>query len=425
MTKFNDTLKAWRRKIGEKIPLLQPLLYACSFKEVGDKPIQTLDGSVQQMTLCVNTQTLEVMVNPAFTATQTEQDNLFALSHEMLHVLLRHGPRRATQMAKEGEKKFDAEKWQYCEEEACNETAVALSGWPAPKGCVQPGSKTFNMSVEQKYAYYKAHPQDFPRKKCVTKCYICLGKGDGNSAANEKARQEIEKIIKEGGAVELVVDQSLRSGLKQLAKDKANGKLAGDMPGELIELASAYEPLKAPLNWREKLSRFLTSMDASCKEFDPRTLYRRSLAQRGMMYPNLSSHPIVNRFGLLIDNSGSVDDSQFAEFVGAVQDCADKLGFTEAIVYHFTTVVMKKERYFNMRELQKLRRVACGGTDMMDADIKAKEDRCQFAICLTDGYLNWPAAFSLPTLIVLTENGTLPPETTGNMLGCFVLGDAK
>jgi len=139
-----------------------------------------------------------------------------------------------------------------------------------------------------------------------------------------------------------------------------------------------------------------------------------------MVVPNLSSQPVCKRGGISLDNSGSVDDALFEVFLGALASVGDKLGFQEFMIYHFTSEVMKRERLTNIRQLKKVKREACGGTAIEDADQWARKDKVQFNIIMTDGYVGWLSSYSVPTLVVIPKGIQVeePPDAF-NLIGCI------
>ena len=384
--------RKWRRLACEKMPFVEPLLFACSFKE--DETIPTA---------CVNVRTLEVRFNPKWMAGRSEQDNAFAFAHEGCHLLLQHGERSQALMARDGDKAHP-EVFNIAQDIAVNHVVSAVSGWDVPKDGLPAEPRYEGASWEQ--IYY-----DLLKNARTIKGACCKMEGHG-------------KGEKPGAGAALVIEQARDAAGKALQKQAKEGGLrAGKEVGELRELLAGMMPLDKPLDWMAKLKRYLTALDTACKEFDMRCLYKRAMIDRQIVMPNLASALKAKRAGMSVDNSGSVDDEQFNRIASCIGDFAKRVGFVEILVYHFTSEVVKRERYTNLKDLKNFKRVASGGTCITPADIRAGEDRCSFNIILTDGCVDdWRDEYSVPTLVILTSRTPEPPKAR-NLLGVIYACD--
>ena len=380
--------KVWRRLACEAMPCVEPILYACRYIEDEEAGIGTF---------CIEPATLTVKYNPKFAAKNTDQHNAYILAHEAGHFLCRHADRAKAMLALEGKEKFQPQLFMIAEEVAVNHLVSSLTGWPVPEGGTPPFPECKALTTEEIYHKLRRIASKLP------KMGFCPGHGDGE--------------MPQSGAAALLSVQAQEQAGKILQKQAEEGKLAGSEVGELRELAVLMSELKKPIDWKEKLRRYLTALDTNCKEFDPRCIYRRPMMLGSeLVMPNLASSPTVKRAGVSVDNSGSVDDAMFGGIVGVLNDFAKKVGFNEMLVYHFTSEVIKRERYTNLKELAHFKRQGSGGTCVLDADRQAKRDGCQFNIILTDGYVCWPQQFSVPTLIVLTVKDNSDIQC-GNLIG--------
>lgn len=390
MAASKSTFKVWRKLACQAMPCVEPILYACKYVE---------DETAGIGTFCIEPSTLTIRYNPKFAAKNSEQDNAFILAHEAGHFLCRHADRAKTMSDREGKDKFQPGLFLMAEEIAVNHLVTTLTGWPVPAGGTPPFPECKALTTEEIYHKLKAVMAKLPPRGW------CPGHGkDG------------DKMPQGGSAVELLKIQAQEQAGRALQKQMKDGQLPGTDVGELRELAVLIGELKKPIDWKERLRRYLTALDTNCKEFDPRCIYRRPMMLGSeLVMPNLASSPTVKRAGVSVDNSGSVDDAMFADIATVLNDFAKKVGFNEMVVYHFTSQVIKRERYTDLRQLAKFKRQGNGGTCVLDADKQAKRDGCQFNIILTDGYVMWPQQFSVPTLIVLTvKSDTIQ---CGNLIG--------
>ena len=387
MEKKNE-LREWRRMVAETIPAFEPLLFACNYVQ---------DEKAGVGTFCVNAGTLEVRYSPSFAGRRSCDANAFVLAHEIGHVILRHGSRTKLIREREG-KAFRPGLWTIATEISVNNVVRALSGWPIPSdsGALEfDDPKFLPMSSEEIYAELK--------KCCIEmKVPCCLrGEEDGENPS---------------GATALLVDTTI-DGFPKAVENRL-GKRPGDLPGDLREVLAAHLKLQTRIDWRRLLARFLTAMEVNCKEFDLRTIYRRpQMLGSQLTAPNLTGTPTVRKLALSVDNSGSVSDELFAQLVGVLDSFAQRVGFQEMLVYHFTSEVIRKERYTSLKGLAKFKRVGCGGTDITECNEQARKDGVQFNLILTDGEVDWLAEYSVPTLVVLVTDVPEPPKVKG-LLGC-------
>lgn len=367
--------------------MVAAILHACSYQEA-DVP-----------TFQVNPHTLQVQYSQKFANRQSVEDNAFVLAHEGAHVLCRHGKRRQEMMKREGKIGFRMALWVEAEEQAVNALISSVGSWHVPFGGIVCPEKHYKMTTEE--IYYALKQEDGKGSKCL--CMIGDGEGDGEQTDS---------------VTELLCNQAIKTGERVAMK---GDRKAGNMVGELRVMHAASLPLDRPPDFRTMLLRYLTNYTATCNTFDDSTIYRNRVLLDGLCVPNLASKPSAARFAASIDNSGSVADEMFDQFKGALVAAAEQLGFNEVVVQHFTTQVMKTERYSDLNRLKKFTRQANGGTALEDCDMKARQEKAVFNIILTDGYVSWLPSYSVPTVIVRVNNGTEPPPRVHNLIGDVVL----
>jgi len=396
--KLKNDLRVWRGMVHQKIPILSPVLFAATYIE---------DETAGVGTFCIRPDTLTIRYNPQFAASQTPETNAFILAHEAGHYLCNHIERRFAMMDREGKDVFDLQLWMVAEDMAVNEIVSSLSGWAVPQDTVPVIPQFAGMTTEQIYRELQsAIPKGM--KKHAEGCRGCLDASGGRDGAKGDPSQDMLKSQIQEGAN------------KEMGEMQKRGQLPGNMPGELKELAMRFAPLRRPPNWKEMLMRYLIAADFNCKHFDMGTLYKRRLEVDNLCLPNLSSSPAAKKFVVSMDNSGSVSDEMFSCLKGIIQSAATQLGFQEIIVQHFTSHVMVTDRVTTLKQVENIKRKADGGTQLEDCDAKAAGHRGQFHIILTDGYVEWLRAYSLPTIIVRTVKSTEEPLKVKNLIGSVV-----
>jgi predicted metal-dependent peptidase len=389
-------LKQWRLLASQRVPAVAAILYACSYRNEPDLKWWAANGA-SAPTFCVNPATLEVVYNDEFAAKNTDDQNAFALAHEGGHVLCEHIKRRKRVMAREGED-FLLPLMIMAEEMAVNQMVMTLGKWSQIpiEGLIKCPAKYAQMSTEEIYADLKATTKVV---KVSCKCFHDDGK-EGDSAT------------------EMIKAQAINAGREVV---KQSGLQPGTECGELREMAAFAAPLQSKPNFRDMLMRYLLSMNADCRQFDEATIYRRRAQMDGLCMPNISNRSQASRFCASIDNSGSVGEPEFALLKAILVEAAEQLGFDEIIVQHFTTQVMKTERYTDLRKLQTFKRQADGGTALEDCDAKAAQNKAVFNVIMTDGYVQWLDEYSVPTVIIRTAASTEPPPKVRNLVAEVLL----
>lgn len=388
-----NNFKNWRKEAARRVHALAPILYALSIHE---------DPEMGVGTFCVNPWSLEMVYNPKFAEKNSLEENAFILAHEATHVLCDHGNRRMKFREKEGTG-FILPLWMMAEEMQVNDLVSTLSGWKPPKDVIVVNDECKGLTTEETYIWLKQHTK-IVKQPC----------GGGKGCIHGDSGDQKEKVAGIGDAATEMVRESA---IEASQKNASEGVPPGTDCGELKRIQLALKGFAVPADLRQMLRRYLTAMDTNCKHFDASTLYKRRMVLDGLCLPNLSSSPIAKKFVVSVDNSGSIGDDEFSEFKGILTDSARQLGFQEIVVQHFTTEVMKTERFYDLRKLQKMARQANGGTAIEDADFRAYMHKGQFHIILTDGYVGWLRRYMLPTVVVITQETEPPERGTPGLVG--------
>jgi predicted metal-dependent peptidase len=215
---------------------------------------------------------------------------------------------------------------------------------------------------------------------------------DHHDWENAKAMSDAEKEM-----LARDVDQALRQGAI-LA-----GKMKGNMPREIEEL------LEAKVDWREAMREFITSL---CVDKDLSTWKkpsRRWIAQDVYM-PSLIGES-VGRIVVAVDTSGSIDDTQIAQFLGEVSAICEHVRPDGIDLLYWDHHVAQHEKY-DHDQLENLvastRPKGGGGTSPTCITEYLKDHRLkpECAVILTDGITggDWGADWPCPTLWGITTD---------------------
>lgn len=119
----------------------------------------------------------------------------------------------------------------------------------------------------------------------------------------------------------------------------AKNARAGKVPGFLEELVTAIN--KPMIDWREQLIRFVNSRS----RFD----YAWSRPNRRMLSLGYSFPGVVpkgvDKIGIVIDTSISIDLDLLAQFIGELQSVMDEGGVEQIVVVHCDTKVQKVQQF--------------------------------------------------------------------------------
>lgn len=134
------------------------------------------------------------------------------------------------------------------------------------------------------------------------------------------------------------------------------GTQAGNLAGSLERLA---EDVKKPtIDWREELQRFIDNTIHT--DFTWTNPNKRYLHQ-GLIFPGVQKDG-VNKLGIAIDTSGSVDQRLFNQFRAEVQDILDNGKVQEIIVLYCDTKVRGQVQSFTNGDIVEMKTTGGGGT---------------------------------------------------------------
>jgi predicted metal-dependent peptidase len=335
-----------------------------------------------------------IRYSPSFVASQdADAVHYVMVGHEPIHCHLMHMVRgsgmdcdECRQMAADGE-----------DNEMCLAAgfkpgslaeSILLPGKGPLKDCV-PG-ETF----EQHYARLHAKHKQCQNGQC--KASQDPGKcGSFSPAKDEAHAQQIEAEWR----------GKIAAAAQEVGRKMAEGKLKGDLPGSLRAWVDAI--LHPKPHWRETLRDFVTQSLRKKNDNDWARPSRRGLAA-GIYLPQHRGeelgHLIVH-----VDCSGSTMSAlpEFASEIGGILAC-DPCRVT--ILYGDTELQGEPVEWKPDDGEFKLEQRGCGGTDHRHLEQWVRgydgDDELVAVIALSDGETVWPGDYGVPTLWVITPDGS-------------------
>jgi predicted metal-dependent peptidase len=350
------------------------------------------DRSIATAGVCINPQTaqFEMLYNPEFLASLSEDHIKGVLKHEFYHLIFDH----VTSRKPEG---VPHKSWNICADLAIN-SHIANE---LPEMACVPGQGPFKeLPVGMSAEWYLANmPQDEE------------GEGEGSGEAGEgegepkpgnfdshEGWSDSEGVSDEASQM---AKERLKQSMKEAAKEASQspngwGSIGSELKKDIIK------KLETKVDWRKVLRYFIkTSQRAS----------RRSSVKRiNKRYAYIHPGKKVQRqakIAIAIDQSGSVSDEMLEAFFGELNSLSKLASFT---VVPFDTDVDDKLVYeWKKGKSHKAERVMCGGT-CFDAPTKYVNDHSfDGVIILTDMEAPKPKACKAQRMWMTDERGASRP----------------
>lgn len=325
-------------------------------------------------TACTDGRRLKI--NPEFWCNMTDDERVGVLTHETMHVVLRHFSRRGHR---------DPKVFNVAGDLAINE-ALIQAGFVLPKGALRTAQFKFP-SDETTEWYYEHLPQD-PNGGS--------GVGDGDDPGG------CGGVMDSPSQAESTLNDVEWSAAVQSAAQAARSR--GDMVGPLAELIGmAQQPRH---DYKELLRRFMAERTRDDYSW---SRPNRRLIHQGLYLPSLHSDR-VGQLVVMIDASGSCFSAEiqsvFAGELEGIRQCHP----VEIIVLYHDVEVSKVERIDVDEPVQFIRPERTGGTSHVDAfqwvAKNATDVKCVLA--LTDLETEFPPDPGIPVMWMTLGRATAP-----------------
>lgn len=360
-----DRISKLRSRILLKQPFFGTLLMTSPLVETHDIPTAATDMR-------------SIFYNPDFFAKLTDDEVVFVLAHEVLHIAFKHGLRMQTR---------DRMLWNYATDYQINAILVD-QGFTMPEGGL----------LDQQYAHRGAEvvydellqDQDDDR-----------GQGQGQPGDGQPQPG--------GGLASDLIDPADMSPDEQQARSRqidqqvaqaANmARMAGKLSGSLERAVSEILDPAAP--WHELLRDYMTR-----NTNDDETWSRRN-RRFGSVYLPTRHNQRMGEIVVIGDTSGSITEQEINRIASEVSAIADVMQ-PERIRMVWADTSVKGEQVFEVGEPIDLKPVGYGGTDMRVPIAHVEQYEPVVAVMVTDGYTPWPAEPSYPLIVCCTTDTDVP-----------------
>jgi predicted metal-dependent peptidase len=375
MTKATEIIT----KAKIQLILTQPFFatLALSLKYVENSQIKT-----------ARTNGIELQYNPQFIESLDINKAKGLLAHEVMHVAGLHHTRRNGR---------NPEKWNIACDYAINQL-LKDSGFDLPdNGCIDSAFK--NLAAEE---IYSKLPDS---KKGDDKNSQGQSQGKGQSQDSNSSDPGGNGAVNDAPAKTEAELKQIEAETKQLVSQAATvAKQQGKLPAHLERLIA--EILEPVVNWKDVLNNFLT--DVTRNDYTFAIPSKRYLSQ-GLYMPSLKSVE-RGKFVLLIDTSGSIDESLLNVFAGEMQSILSEVA--ESLTVIFVDAKVQHVQEFEADENLDLHPKGGGGTDFKPgfAHMEKYGIDCAAAIYFTDGFCNsFPTDPGFPVLWAIYNNKSFVP----------------
>lgn len=298
------------------------------------------------------------------------------LVHEVLHIVNLHHLRRGNR---------DNFKFNIAADYAINDIIIK-SNTVLPSDALY-NSKYSNKSAEEIYSQLSDNDVESIKKQLGAQGIPSTGEfEDGDQSTESEIEEETQRV------------KMMVSVAAQAAKQR------GKLPAGLDRIV---DDLIAPkVNWREVLARFITEKSTS-----DYTWLKPNRRYMPVFLPTLDNADTISTIVLIVDTSGSIDQTQLNEFAAEI-DCIKDMISKEVLVIYVDTKVNSIQSFEPNDEL-KLTPKGGGGTSFRPGfnyvEKYGIETNC--IIYFTDGYCNdYPDAPQAEVLWAVYNNKNFTPN---------------
>tara|TARA_R100000152_G_C6773463_1_gene200789 strand:+ start:500 stop:1690 length:1191 start_codon:yes stop_codon:yes gene_type:complete len=345
-----------------------------------------------------DTARFEMVYNPSFFATLTDEERTAVLIHEFYHLIFQHVTDRKPWTGQDVKPK-EARLWNI----ACD-LAINCHIKNLPEAACVPGVGPFveyptNLSAEAYFEMLKKGQED-KEQEDDDKGEEGEGSGSGDGSGNGSEMPEDSFDSHDGwgegeSTANEIAKERVKEYLKEAAKDAQNsgqgwGSVTSQMQKEILER------LTTKVDWKKVLRYFVkTSRRASQRSTVKRLNKRYAYIHAGKKVTRRAN------IAISIDQSGSVSDNMLAAFFSELNKLAKLAEFT---VIPFDDEVFEEKVYvWKKGENRKWERVLCGGTNFDAPTEYVNKHGFDGHIVLTDLMAPKPKASKCQRMWMTTE----------------------
>lgn len=343
---------------------------------------------IQETTGVENIATNEhtIFINPEWFDTNSVDESVFWIAHEIMHTVFKHMSRGETwQRHGVGPdfKKFQMSRWNKACDYVVNITLHEAGIGKMPIDALSHPAVTVDSQVDDVYAMLPEDPEDEENDDQV-----------GDDQHQKPQPGQVPSQAK--------VDRALNQ-----AKDAAKAQGSGN--GVLDRLVE--EITNPKVDWKEVMREFMVDTMGRDETTWARCNRRRLALPPHIPMPGTKGSRSGN-IAIVVDASGSISDTEIAEFMGEVQGILQEAPPELCKLYWTHTNVFQVDEVDEDTDLSELKPSESGGTDMEAGLTVAEEDMPDLdaIIVLTDGYTNFQeiAPVNVPVMWVMTTDQRAP-----------------
>lgn len=321
---------------------------------------------------------IELFINPNFWESLSQVDRLYIISHEIMHLALRHVTRRQWRQPHRWNIAADIIVNEILRTQGLRYENFSPITYQDVKNLIEiTASSINNMSAEM---IYDMLPEDV---SSILNSEECLELNPG-----DRTKQQIDVI-------EDKWKQILRGAIANSEKE------IGNLPNWLKR---EIDLVPSVMNWRTLLTNFVAS--SRCEHRSFRRPSRRHLWRNIIMANN-----VYGKLTLLIaiDVSSSITQDEYSTFISEISQISRMDNVAIMLIACDTRITHEELLYYG--ETPSMEIYGGGGTSFIPIFDYPMEKKFfpDGIIVLTDGYGSYPQKQVFPTLWVLTQNHQNPP----------------
>jgi predicted metal-dependent peptidase len=343
----------------------------------------------------------EIAYNPEFIAKLTDDEAVFCVAHEIMHMAWGHLP-RMEQFIKSGVGP-DGKPYNHYKMNKAADYAINFALRKSGVGAVpDPNRVGFEICLDNQYTD-EMTPEEI---------YCLMPDNQGNGNGNGKGSKTDGQQALDGhgsGEAEAAEGKTAPIGPAEVMQAaEAHKAITGNYPAGMERLVGALKrPNESP--WAI-LRQFVKSVFRGNDNSTWRRLQRR-LVVRGIGAPGRTAHGTGHIF-IVVDTSGSINDEMLQFFGGHMASIMDdarpemvSIAWTDAAVHRVDVVKNSSD----LRAVLNKKVPGGGGTDMTKGVRRGEKEKADIIVVLTDGYTPFCDS-EKPLIWAITVPSVKPPE---------------
>jgi predicted metal-dependent peptidase len=327
-----------------------------------------------------------IYYNPDWIESLTVPEIVFALAHEVMHVVGQHANRVGAR---------DKKKWNHAADAWVNDVLEdAKLGTFIEGGVRIKDSK--DKTVDEIYNLLPVEP---PQPK--------NGKGKGQGGQGSGADPMGDDLMEgEGGPMSEDERKTIEAEMKvEVAQAAQAAKMRGNLPANIARMVEEMLNVKTP--WFDILERFMVNLT---KNENSWKRPNRKFIAHNIYLPSLNSIGCMGEMVIGVDTSGSIGQHELNAFAGHVNRIIEMCNPEKVTVIYCDAAINHVDEFEPNDYPVKLNPHGGGGTDLTQIFKHIEKKHLDPACCVifTDGYTPFPDHVDFPTIWTMTTEVEAP-----------------